>query len=130
MLPAGDPFDEKWTHYSLKDTDWLIFFIITVSAFSFSQSAAGFVVTPRAGSCVCFMVFVFCILIGNIILRLWNSDQHNLPKINGETPPSGCDKDPPPLSWGDLWDVLVFSGQANILNGDFFFDSFNQFPAP
>lgn len=75
------------THYSLQiDLSPLS---ITVSAFSFSQSARGFVVTSQyCGQCV-LLKSLFYILIGNTILAFGTLTipfQHDLPKINGETP--------------------------------------------
>ena len=113
------------THYSLKDTDWLIFFInysVCFQLFSISSRLCSHFPGLKP---MCFMEEVcFYILIGNIILRfgtLTSPFQHNLPKINGETPPFRLWQGPssPLLGW-PLWGVLVFFGQANILNGDFF----------
>ena len=113
------------THYSLKDTDWLIFFInysVCFQLFSISSRLCSHFPGLKP---MCFMEEVcFYILIGNIILHfgtLTSPFQHNLPKITGETPPFRLWQGPssPLLGW-PLWGVLVFFGQANILNGDFF----------
>ena len=113
------------THYSLKDTDWLIFFINYSVCFQLFSISSGLCSHFPGLKPMCFMEEVcFYILIGNIILcfgTLTSSFQHNLPKINGKTPPFRLWQGPssPLLGW-PLWGVLVFFGQANILNGDFF----------
>uniref|UniRef100_A0A8C2NQF7 Double-stranded RNA-binding protein Staufen homolog 2 n=1 Tax=Capra hircus TaxID=9925 RepID=A0A8C2NQF7_CAPHI len=55
---------------------------------------------------MCFMEEVcFYILIGNIILRFGTLTSTTCQRSMVRHHPSDCDKDPPPLSWGDLSEV-------------------------
>lgn len=94
------------THYSLKDTDWLIFFInysVCFQLFSISSRLCSHFPGLKP---MCFMEEVcFYILIGNIILRFGTLTSTTCQRSMVRHHPSGCDKDPPPLSWGDLSEV-------------------------
>lgn len=89
------------THYSLKDTDWLISFInysVCFQLFSISNGLCSHFPGLRP---MCFMrKLCFYILIGNIILyfgTLTIPFQYNLPNIDGETPPTRLPQDIPPF---------------------------------
>lgn len=89
------------THYSLKDTDWLISFInysVCFQLFSISNGLCSHFPVLRP---MCFMRKVcFYILIGNIILHFGTLTvpfQYYLPEINGETPPIRRWQDSPPF---------------------------------
>lgn len=113
------------THYSLKDTDWLISFInysVCFQLFSISNGLCSHFPVLRP---MCFMKKVcFYILIGNIILHFGTLTipfQYNLPKIDGETPPIGlCDRIFLPFRWWWIRVVLAFFSPANILNSEFY----------
>lgn len=112
------------THYSLKDTDWLISFINYSVCFQLFSIHTGLCSQSPVLRPMCFMKKVcFYILIGNRILHFGTLTvpfQDNLPKIDGETALIKlCDKDIPPLSWGELSELSKFS-QANILSSGFF----------